>query len=209
MSKKILFGAGLGLILSAAAATAAPITMPPQVISAVGNVTAIYVFANAGNTSTLDELLPASFLQIFCNHSTVGCTAANPGDTAPLGVQNGVMRFGLNNLSTGTTFFSDTADGDGNYHVRISEDYADFGQGALPGAADSVISGLILSGMTVTYIGWEDLTLGQGSDFDYNDLIFAFANTTTRKVPEPLTMSLFGAGLAGAAWAKRRKNAKA
>ena len=209
MSKKTMFGAGLGLMLSAAAAVAAPITTPPQVISAVGDVTAIYVFANAGNTSTLDELLPASFLQIFCNHSTGGCTAANPGDTAALGVQNGVMRFGLNNLSTGPTIFSDTADGDGNYHVRISEDYADFGQGALPGAADTVISGLILSGMTVTYIGWEDLTADQGSDFDYNDLIFAFANTTTRKVPEPFTVSLMGVGLAGAAWAKRRKNKKA
>jgi len=209
MSKKILLGAGLGLILSATAAGADPITTPPQVLSAVGNVTAVYVFANAGNTSTLDELLPAAFLQIFCNHSTVGCTAASSGDTAPLGVQDGVMRFGLNNLSTGTTFFSDTADSDGNYHVRISEDYADFGQGALPGAADTVISGLILSGMTVTYIGWEDLTLGQGSDFDYNDLIFAFANTTTRKVPEPFTVSLMGVGLAGAAWAKRRKNKKA
>lgn len=206
---KILLSAAAGLLLSAASVQAAPITTPPQVLSAIGDVTAVYVFADAGNTSTLDELLPASFLQIFCNHSTSGCTAASPGDTAALGIQNGVMRFGLNNKDTGTTFFSDTADSDGNYHVLISDNYADFNQGVLPGGAATVINNLILSGMSVTYIGWEDLTKGQGSDFDYNDLIFAFANTTTNKVPEPLTLSLFGAGVAGAAWAKRRKDKKA
>lgn len=205
MSKKLILGASMGLILSAAAAEAAPITTPPQVLSAIGNVTAVYVFADAGNTSILNELLPASIAQIFCNHSTGPCTGANPGDTAPLGFQTGVMQFSLNNVSTGSTFLSDTADSDGNYHVKISDDYADFGQGALPGAADTVISGLISSGMSVTYVGWEDWNAGQGSDFDYNDLIFAFANTTTRKVPEPLTLSMMGAGLAGAAWAKRRK----
>jgi len=205
MSKKYLLGASLGLILSAASAHAAPITTPPQELSAIGNVTAVYVFADAGNTSILNELTPAAIAQIFCNHSTGGCTGANPGDTMALGVQNGVMTFSLHNTNTGSTFFSDLPDSDGNYHVKISEDYSDFGQGALPGAADTVISGLISSGMTVTYIGWEDLAADQGSDFDYNDLIFAFANTTTRKVPEPMTLSLMGAGVAGAAWARRRK----
>jgi hypothetical protein len=207
MSKKLLFGAGLGLILSAASAQAVPITTPPQMLSAVGNVTAVYVFANAGNTSILNELTPLSIAQIFCNHSTGGCTGANPGDTVPLGFQNGVMTFSLHNVTTGSTFASDTPDSDGNYHVLVSDDYAAFGQGALPGAADTVISGLISSGMSITYIGWEDLQADQGSDFDYNDLIFAFANTTTRSVdiPEPLTLSLFGAGVAGAAWAKRRR----
>lgn len=205
MSKKILVGAGSALILSAAAAQAGPITTPPQVLSATGTVTAVYVFADAGNTSILNELTPLSINQIFCNHSTGGCTGANPGDTAPLGFQTGTMTFSLANVTTGFTFNSDLADSDGNYHVRISDDYADFGQGALPAATASVISGLISSGMSVTYVGWEDWTAGQGSDFDYNDLIFAFANTTTRKVPEPLTLSVMGAGLAGAAWAKRRK----
>jgi hypothetical protein len=204
MSRKIL-GAGFGLLISAAAAHAAPVTTPPQLLSAIGDVTAVYVFADAGDTSILNELLPASIPTIFCNHSSGGCTGASSGDTMALGLQNGVMRFSLHNTDTGSTFFSDTADADGNYHVKISEDYADFGQGALPGAAQTKIDALILGGMTVTYVGWEDLTAGQGSDFDYNDLIFAFANATTRTVPEPFTLSLMGVGIAGAAWAKRRK----
>jgi hypothetical protein len=206
MSKKILFGAGLGLILSAVAAQAAPITVQPQDLSAIGNVTAIYVFANAGNTSILNELMPSNIPQIFCNHDTPECTGAMAGDTMALGLQNGVMRFSLANTNTGSIFYNDTADGDGNYHVKISENYADFGQGVLPGAADTVINNLINGGMTITYVGWEDLTANQGSDFDYNDLIFAFANTTTRKLPEPFTLSLMGMGLAGTAWARRRKN---
>lgn len=212
MSKNILLSTTLGLVLSAAAAQALPITTPPQSLSAVGNVTAVYVFADAGDTSILNELLPAAIAQIFCNHSTGPCIGASAGNTMDLGPQNGLMQFSLNNVTTGTSFLSDTADSDGNYHVLISDNYADFGQGALPGAADTVISGLISSGMSITYIGWEDLMAGQGSDFDYNDLIFAFANTTTRKVdvPEPLSMSLFGAGLLGAAWARRRhRNKKA
>ena len=209
MSKKVLLSAALGLVLSAAAAQASPITTPPQSLSAIGNVTAVYVFADAGDTSILNELLPTAIAQIFCNHSTGPCIGASAGNTMNLGLQNGIMQFSLNNVSTGTTFLSDTADSDGNYHVLISDNYADFGQGALPGAADTVISGLISSGMSITYVGWEDLMAGQGSDFDYNDLIFAFANTTTRQVPEPLSMSLFGAGLVGAAWARRRhKNKK-
>jgi len=208
MSKKIMLGAGLGLLLCASAAQAAPITTPPQTLSAIGNVTAVYVFADAGNTSILNELQPASISEIFCNHSIGPCVGANPGDTMNLGPQNGIMQFSLHNTDTGSTFLSDTADGDGNYHVLISSNYADFNQGALPGAANTVITGLISSGMSVTYVGWEDLAAGQGSDFDYTDLIFAFSNTPATQLPEPLTMSLFGAGLAGAAWAKRRKNRK-
>ena len=206
MSKKILLGTAFGLALSAAAAQAAPITTPPQTLSAIGDVTAVYIFADAGDTSTLDEMLPASFLQIFCNHDTGGCIAATPGQTAALGNQNGAMQFRLNNLTQGTNYLSDTADSDGNYHVLITDDYSDFNVGALPGAAALALASL--SG-SITFVGWEDRNADQASDFDYNDLIFAFANTTTRQVPEPFTLSLMGVGVAGAAWAKRRKNKKA
>jgi hypothetical protein len=210
MLNKSILAAGIGLLLSAAAAQAVPITSAPPALVAFGDVTAVYVFADAGDTSILNELTPSAIAQIFCNHSGGGCTASASGDTMALfpPSQFGPMVFSLENISTGTTFTNDTADADGNYHALITPDYSDFGLGALPGPAATALAGL--SG-SITFVGWEDLTLGQGSDFDYNDLIFAFANTRTiTTIPEPLTLSLFGAGLAGAAWAaRRRKKAKA
>ena len=204
MLNKSILGAGIGLLMSAATAQAGPITTPPPALTALGNVTAVYIFANANDTSVLNETAPVPFPLIFCNHPTGTCTGNNAGDTKNLfpPSQSGAMIFSLNDLSSGSTFTSNAADSDGNYHVLITSVFADFGLGALPGPAATALAGL--SG-SITYVGWEDKTLSQGSDFDYNDLIFAFANTTTRKVPEPMTLSLMGAGVAGAAWARRRK----
>jgi alpha-acetolactate decarboxylase len=113
------------------------------------------------------------------------------------------MVFSLDNITRSDTFTSNAADTDGNYHVLITSNYSDFGVGALDPAAVTALAGL---GGSITFVGWEDKTLGQSSDFDYNDLIFAFANTrTTIGVPEPLTLSLFGAGVVGAAWVGRRR----
>jgi hypothetical protein len=208
MFNKSLLAAGIGLLMSAAAAQAAPITTPPPSLIAFGDVTAVYVFADADDTSILNELSPSAISQIFCNHPTGGCTGNAAGDTMDLGTQSGAMVFSLDNTTRGNLFTSDAADADGNYHVLITSNYSDFGVGGIPGAAATALAGL--SG-NVTFVGWEDKTLGQGSDFDYNDLIFAFANTrTTTGVPEPVTLSLFGAGLAGVAWmGRRRKKTKA
>lgn len=205
MLNKSIFAAGIALLMSAAAAQAAPITTPPPTLSAFGDVTAVYIFADAADTSILNEVTPSAISPIFCNHSSGGCTAASSGDTMALfpPSQFGPMVFSLDNVTRGNHFTSDAADADGNYHVLITGDYSDFGVGALPGPAAAALAGL--SG-SITFVGWEDKTLGQGSDFDYNDLIFAFANTRlTRTVPEPLTLSLFGAGLAGAAFVGRRR----
>ena len=208
MLNKSILAAGVGLLMSAAAAHAVPITTPPPSLNANGDVTAVYIFADAGDASILNELTPQAIAQIFCNHSVSGCTASASGDTNDLfpPSQFGSMVFTLENTDTGTTFTTNAADGDGNYHALITTNYADFGLGALPAAAATALAGL---GGSITFIGWEDLTLGQGSDFDYNDLIFAFANTQITEIPEPLTLSLFGAGLAGAAWVGRRRVKKA
>ena len=185
----------------AARVHAGPITTPPPVITATGDVVAYFAFANAADTSLLAESSPASFPLIFCNHaSPAPCSTANvAGDSMDLLSQAGPLVFSLENLTTSTTFSSNAPDSDGNYHVHISTNYSDFGVGALPAG--------VPSGPGVTYLAWEDLTAGQGSDFDYNDLIFAFTNTaSTTSLPEPLTLSLMGCGLlgVGAFWARRK-----
>jgi len=206
MLNKSILAAGIGLLMSAAAAQAGPITTPPPSLSAFGDVTAVYIFADAADTSILNELTPLAIAQVFCNHASGGCAGNVSGDIKDLGIQSGSMTFSLNNTSRGNLFTSDAADVDGNFHALITTNYLDFGLGALPGAASTALAGL--SG-SVTFVGWEDKTAGQGSDFDYNDLIFAFANTRlTTDVPEPVTLSLFGAGLAGAAWVGRRRSKK-
>ena len=209
MLNKSILAAGIGLLMSMAAAQAGPITTPPPTLSAFGDVTAVYIFANAADTSILSEIAPSGISPIFCNHSGGGCTAASPGDTLALfpPSQFGAMTFSLENTTRGNLFTNDAADSDGNYHALITPNYSDFGVGALDPAAAAALAGL--SG-SITFVGWEDKTLGQGSDFDYNDLIFAFANTrTTTTVPEPLTLSLFGAGVVGAALVARRRGRKA
>ena len=208
MLNKSILAAGIGLLMSTAAAQAVPITDPPPALTAFGDVTAVYIFANAADTSILNELTPVSIDRIFCNHDDAGppaCAANSSGDIEDLGNQNGNMTFSLENVTRTTTFTSDTADSDGNYHALVTTNYADFDVGVLSAAATAALAGL----SNITFIGWEDKTLGQDSDFDYNDLIFAFANTRiTTQVPEPLTLSLFGAGLAGAVWVGRRRAKK-
>ncbi|HYS45245.1 MAG TPA: PEP-CTERM sorting domain-containing protein [Rhizomicrobium sp.] len=210
MTKKYFAAAGFALLLSTAGAYAVPITTPPPILSAVGDVKAVFAFADAGDTSILNEVTPLSINQIFCNHSTGGCTAASPGATVDLGIQAGAMVFSLNDITTGRTFFSNAPDADGNYHALITSNFAAFGVGALPSGASTAIAALIASGNSITYVGFEDHQLGDptGADFDYNDLIFAFANTVVAPpvgVPEPLTISLFGAGIIGAGWLSRRR----
>jgi hypothetical protein len=188
-------------------ATAAPITTPPPPLFATGDVKAIYVFANARNTSFLDEASPVSWTGIFCNHPSGSCAGNTAGNVIDLGTQSGALAFGLHNVSTGKTYWTNAADAGGAYHAVFASDYSTFGLGALPAAAATALAGL----SNVTFIAWEDRDATNGSDFDYNDLVFAFSNTAST-VPEPLSLSLFGVGLLGLAGlhiARRRWMTKA
>ena len=103
MLNKSILAASIGLLMSAAAAQAGPIKTAPPTLTALGNVTAVYIFANASDTSVLNELTPVSFTQIFCNHPTGTCAGNNAGDTKNLfpPSQSGAMVFSLTDLTSG------------------------------------------------------------------------------------------------------------
>jgi hypothetical protein len=201
MKKGTILGAIGCLAAAFGASQAAPITTPPPTLIATGEVKAVYIFANAADTSILNETSPMTISTIFCNHSSGGCTASPTGDTMSLGVQSGPLVFSLANLTTGATYKSNTPDAHGAYHAVFSTNYSTFGLGPLPSAAATALAGL----PDVTFVAWEDRDATNGSDFDYNDLVFAFSNTKA-SVPEPLSLSLLGAGLLGLAVFRRRKS---
>jgi len=201
MTKATILGAIGCLAALCGAAQATPITTPPPTLVATGDVKAVYIFANAADTSFLSETSPVSWPTIFCNHSSGTCTASAAGATKDLGVQSGPLVFSLANITSGKTYLTNAPDAAGDYHAVFSTNYATFGLGPLPGAAATALAGL----SDVTFVAWEDRDATNNSDFDYNDLVFAFSNTKA-SIPEPLSLSLLGAGLLGLALLRRRKS---
>jgi hypothetical protein len=210
MKCNIIAAAGTALLLSAVAAQAAAITVAPSPLIANGSVEAIYVANSAGDVDELSLTAPVSIPNIFCNNVGGVCSSASAiGSTVPLGsFVNASLVFSLSNLTPAdaNVFYSNAPDSDGNYHVVVTTDFASLGIGSV-NPVQSVIDGLA-AGTTVTYVAWEDKTAENGGDFDYNDLVFAFTNVAPVQVPEPISISLFGAGLAGAAWFNKRRKAK-
>ncbi len=209
MKKGTILAAIAGLAATACvSAQAAPITTPPPVITAMGgDVKAIYIFANANDTSIMSLATPLPPVSpIFCNHSIGTCTASSPGAMVDLGARSGVLNFTLHDTTTGNTFDTVHPDSFGIYHADIRTSYRYSGVPPLSPALMAQLSAL----PNVTFVAWEDHTMSDKfHDFDYNDLIFAFSNTApihNPGVPEPLTLSLMGAGLFG--WASLRLRRK-
>ena len=110
------------------------------------------------------------------------------GDFVSLGFVHAgdVLTFQLNVITTGNTFYSDSAlNADGVNHVYSTSFSGDAALGIPAG----------------TYVGFEDIY--GGGDFDYNDETFVFTNISP--VPEPETYSMLLAGLGFIPFTIRRR----
>jgi PEP-CTERM motif len=170
-----------------------------------GHLQVVFTFSDASNEDVILTIPTLGPNPILDNHSTA------VGAVVDLGNFTGNLTFELHNLFTNATYFSDSLDSFGDYHVVLDSNYADFGVGPLDATALANINALANQGYSIVFMAWEDHDVQSyhPSDWDYNDVIYALAYkvNTHSLVPEPLTLSLFGAGLAGAAALRRRRKA--
>jgi len=166
------------------------------VVGSTDPVIATYLGNSAGFTNDLYLVLDESGdpfedgdnsndLFIFRNHTSPVGSTVNLGSFA-IGTE---LIFRLHVTNTGNNFYTGLANRnpDNRFHARVDGAYA---------ANESLVS-------------FEDLLNLPEYPGGFNDLSFSFTNTVSvpsaPSVPEPLTLSLLGAGLAGIGAIRKRR----
>ena len=150
--------------------------------SETGVITAYFAGSDAGHTDTIGLLINgvATGIVDLNNHTSA------LGDSIVLGnvTAGDLLTFFLTDTNTGSVWYSDrTLNADGKTQHVYSATY----DGLHPPLGVGIPAG--------TYVGFEDLSLAQGGDFDYNDDSFVFTNVSTGVTPLPASIFLFASGL--------------
>jgi len=186
-------------------------TLNPYAVD--GHLQVVFTFSDAANEDLILTMPTLNGNPIIDNKLTP------KGTVIDLGNFTGDLIFKLQDEQTLATYVSNGLDAYGDYHVKLDATYSDFGVGALKGVALANVTNLANEGYSIIFMAWEDhdkhscywnaahtKCAASPSDWDYNDVIYALAyKVNVHDTPEPLTLSLFGAGLAGAAAMRRRK----
>ncbi len=218
MKQLFLAAAAVVALAAAGQAQATCVSMTPIIAPDPSAGTTCSITADAPTVDIVFAFKSAADIDLLLNGSTLLISNQNAlGTEATLtGLTVGqTLNFVFTNQTTGDSFTAGVPASDGQQHIAVQSTYADFQTdpprsyltAADLGASFGVMTAIAPIG-DWTFAGMEDLLANQGSDFDYNDLIFGFLGIApSPPVPEPATLSLLGAGLVGFAAIRRRRAA--
>ena len=155
-SMKTITGLAASLALfgfiGAVQANPIPLTIGNVITAQGGDVTITFISMDAADTD-LTFLAPVHTSTIYFNNKTAIPNVTNTFDLGTFAAGT-MLTFGLTNEATHETFY--TGPGANN-----------------TGTDGKVYADVHIIGLDETYVGFEDLSTADGSDWDYNDLEFS------------------------------------